>query len=91
MVFNSLHFIWFFIVVYAVYRMLPHRPQNWLLLVASYYFYGSWDWRFLGLLVASTIVDFSCALALDRSHSPRRRRMLLCLSLGFNLALLGFF
>ncbi len=91
MVFNSLHFIWFFIIVYAAYRVLPHRPQNWLLLVASYYFYGSWDWRFLGLLIASTIVDFSCALALDRSRSPRRRRTLLCLSLGFSLTLLGFF
>jgi hypothetical protein len=37
MVFNSLHFLWFFVVVYALYRLLPHRAQNWLLLVASYY------------------------------------------------------
>ena len=63
MVFNSLHFVWFFIVVYAAYRVLPHRAQNWLLLVASYYFYAAWDWRFLGLLVASTLVDFTCARA----------------------------
>ncbi len=35
MVFNSLHFVWFFIAVYAIYRLLPHRPQNWLLLVSS--------------------------------------------------------
>ncbi|MEP6594097.1 MAG: MBOAT family protein, partial [Acidobacteriota bacterium] len=82
---------WFFVVVYAAYRVLPHRAQNWLLLVASYYFYASWDWRFLGLLVASTIVDFSCALALDRAASPRRRRLLLAASLGFNLTMLGFF
>ncbi len=91
MVFNSLHFLWFFVVVYAAYRVLPHRAQNWLLLVASYYFYASWDWRFLGLLVASTIVDFSCALALDRAASPARRRLLLGASLGFNLTMLGFF
>ncbi|MEO8520436.1 MAG: MBOAT family protein [Acidobacteriota bacterium] len=91
MVFNSLHFLWFFVVVYAAYRVLPHRAQNWLLLVASYYFYASWDWRFLGLLVASTIVDFSCALALDRAASPARRRLLLAASLGFNLTMLGFF
>jgi alginate O-acetyltransferase complex protein AlgI len=91
MVFNSLHFVWFFVLVYALYRMLPHRAQNWLLLVASYYFYASWDWRFLGLLIASTLVDFSCALALDRTRSPATRRTLLWVSLGFNLTLLGFF
>ncbi|MEP6918452.1 MAG: MBOAT family protein, partial [Acidobacteriota bacterium] len=91
MVFNSLHFVWFFLIVYAAYRVLPHRAQNWLLLVASYYFYAAWDWRFLGLLIASTLVDFTCGLAMGRSESARTRRLLLCLSLGFNLTLLGFF
>jgi alginate O-acetyltransferase complex protein AlgI len=91
MVFNSLHFIWFFIVVYCAYRLLPHRAQNWLLLAASYYFYAAWDWRFLGLLMASTIVDYTCALAIARAAAPRRRRALLVLSLAFNLTLLGFF
>jgi alginate O-acetyltransferase complex protein AlgI len=91
MLFNSLQFVWFFLVVYALYRVLPHRAQNWLLLIASYYFYAAWDWRFLGLLIASTIVDYLCALAIDRATGQRRRRMLLCLSLGFNLTVLGFF
>jgi alginate O-acetyltransferase complex protein AlgI len=91
MVFNSLHFIWFFIIVYCAYRMLPHRGQNWLLLAASYYFYAAWDWRFLGLLIASTLVDFTCARVLARTTAPGRRRALLVLSLGFNLTLLGFF
>jgi alginate O-acetyltransferase complex protein AlgI len=91
MVFNSLHFVWFFVVVYALYRVLPHRAQNWLLLVASYYFYAAWDWRFLGLLVASTLVDYSCGLALAATRRPAARRALLCLSLGFNLTLLAFF
>ena len=91
MVFNSLHFVWFFLVVYAAYRLLPHRAQNWLLLAASYYFYAAWDWRFLSLLLASTIVDYSCALAIARSDSRRRRRTILILSLSFNLAMLGFF
>lgn len=98
MVFNSLHFVWFFVVVYAAYRLLPHRPQNWLLLIASYYFYAAWDWRFLGLLLASTIVDYSCALAMDGAGTPSRRgsassrrRALLFVSLGFNLTMLGFF
>ena len=91
MVFNSLHFLWFFVVVYAAYRLLPHRAQNWWLLAASYYFYAAWDWRFLGLLVGSTLVDYTCALALHRTVEPSRRRMLLCVSLAFNLTLLGFF
>jgi D-alanyl-lipoteichoic acid acyltransferase DltB (MBOAT superfamily) len=91
MVFNSLHFLWFFVVVYGAYRLLPHRGQNWLLLVASYYFYAAWDWRFLGLLIGSTLVDYSCALAIGRATSDRRRRAFLLISLGFNLTLLGFF
>jgi len=91
MVFNSLHFLWFFLVVYAVYRLLPHRAQNWWLLIASYYFYAAWDYRFLALLIGSTLVDYSCALAIDRTTNAARRRLLLCVSLGFNLTLLGFF
>ncbi len=91
MVFNSLHFVWFFLVVYAAYRVLPHRAQNWLLLVASYYFYAAWDWRFLGLLIASTIVDYSCARILAGTSAPAARRAILAISLGFNLTLLGFF
>ena len=76
MVFNSLHFVWFFVVVYALYRLLPHRAQNWLLLVASYYFYAAWDWRFLGLLIASTLVDYTVRRVLDRTSptAPRRQR-----------------
>ena len=94
MVFNSLHFLWFFVVVYALYGVLPHRAQNWLLLVASYYFYASWDWRFLWRCCSrSTIVDYSCG-AVDRGGQRRSASAddwLLCLSLGFNLTMLGFF
>jgi D-alanyl-lipoteichoic acid acyltransferase DltB (MBOAT superfamily) len=91
MVFNSLHFVWFFLVVYGLYRVLPHRGQNWLLLIASYYFYSAWDYRFLGLLVASTLVDYTCGLALGAMQDQRRRRAVMWLSIGFNLTLLGFF
>jgi alginate O-acetyltransferase complex protein AlgI len=91
MVFNSLHFVWFFLVVYTAYRVLPHRAQNGLLLAASYYFYAAWDWRFLSLLVGSTLVDYTCALAIARTESLRRRRTILILSLAFNLTMLGFF
>lgn len=99
MVFNSLQFVWFFLVVYAVYRAFPvlwgvergFRAQNWLLFAASYYFYAAWDYRFVALLAASTIVDFTCGIVLGRLKEQRRRRMVLALSIGFNLTLLGFF
>ena len=91
MVFNSLQFVGFFVVVYGLYRLLPHRPQNWLLLAASYYFYAAWDWRFLGLLIGTTVVDFLVARYLGRATHPRRRRVALIASLTFNLGVLGFF
>jgi D-alanyl-lipoteichoic acid acyltransferase DltB (MBOAT superfamily) len=91
MVFTSLHFVAFFIVVYAVYRVVPHRAQNWLLVVASYYFYAAWDWRFLSLLIGSTLVDFAVARAIEREEAHHRRRRLLLVSLAFNFGMLGFF
>ena len=99
MVFNSLQFVWFFIAVYALYRAFPaafgearaHRAQNWLLLFASYYFYAAWDYRFLALLAGSTIVDYSCGRALAALQDNRRRRIVMWLSISFNLLLLGFF
>ena len=99
MVFNSLQFLWFFPAVYALYRACTpvfgvergRRAQNWLLLLASYYFYAAWDYRFLALLAASTIVDYSCGLAMDRLSNQRRRRLVMALSITFNLSLLGFF
>jgi D-alanyl-lipoteichoic acid acyltransferase DltB (MBOAT superfamily) len=91
MVFTSLHFLVFFAVVYAAYRVLPHRGQNWLLLGASYYFYAAWDWRFLSLLIGSTLVDYAVAHAIARAEDPRRRKHLLWLSLAFNFGMLGFF
>jgi alginate O-acetyltransferase complex protein AlgI len=91
MVFNSLEFVVFFVIFYALYRVLPHRPQNWLLLLSSYYFYAAWDWRFLGLLIASTVVDYSVALYLDRPHTQAHRRRVLWISIAFNLGVLGFF
>ena len=91
MVFTSLHFVVFFAVVYAAYRVLPHRAQNVMLLGASYYFYGSWDWRFLSLLIGSTLVDFLVARYLGRETDPRRRKLALILSLVFNLGMIGVF
>ena len=91
MVFNSLHFVAFFIVVYTVYRLLPFRFQNWFLVGASYYFYAAWNWKFLGLLMASTVVDYYCAIYIADHAGARRRRRVLAFSLTFNLGMLGFF
>ena len=92
MVFTSLHYVAFLAVVYPLYRALGHRAQNAMLLLASYYFYGSWDWRFLSLLLGSTIVDFLVGRYLGRTDvAPGRRRLALILSLVFNFGMLGFF
>jgi alginate O-acetyltransferase complex protein AlgI len=91
MVFNSVHFAVFFLIVYAAYRVVGLRAQNWLLLAASYYFYAVWDWRFTGLLAASTLVSYVAALRIARAEAERTRRLTLWLCLGFHLLTLGFF
>jgi D-alanyl-lipoteichoic acid acyltransferase DltB (MBOAT superfamily) len=63
MLFNSLAFFVFLAIVYSLYRLLPHRGQNRWLLLASYFFYGAWDWRFLGLILLSTVIDYGVGLA----------------------------
>lgn len=89
--FASIQFLAFFAVVYGLYVVLPRRWQNWLLLGASYYFYGSWDWRFLSLILLSTLLDFYLGKSIHASEDPERRRHLLLVSLLLNLGVLGFF
>src|SRR5258708_23956120 len=79
----------FFVVV--VYWRLDRKRQNWFLLAASYFFYGWWDWRFLLLMIGSTIVDFFIARKIEQSENPRRRKTLLAISLVMNFGFLGFF
>ena len=74
MPFNSTTFLFFFILVYLVYRVLPHRSQNIFLLLASYIFFGWWDIRFLFLIIFSTSLDFICGLIIaDGQVSPKKR------------------
>lgn len=91
MLFNSFQFILFFGAVLLLYRALPHRGQNWMLLIASYVFYGAWDWRFLILFFITTLTDYCCALQVARSTSPRRRKSFVALSVVVNMGILGFF
>jgi D-alanyl-lipoteichoic acid acyltransferase DltB (MBOAT superfamily) len=101
MYFNSLHFVAFFVVVLGLAGLLRKRvcARNVFLLIASYYFYACWDWRFLSLILISTLVDYFCGLAMnaqqvDPDRPPprtRRRKLILLASLVTNLGLLGFF
>lgn len=91
MLFNSLTFVVFFLGVYSLYIVLRHRYQNLLLLVASYVFYGWWDWRFLSLILLSTVVDYWCGLGMEAATSTKKKRRLLAVSMIFNLGLLFTF
>jgi D-alanyl-lipoteichoic acid acyltransferase DltB (MBOAT superfamily) len=91
MVFNSLTFLAFLAIVLVAYYRLGHRGQNLLLLVASYVFYGWWDWRFLGLLLLTSGFDYWCARWIEEQSSPLRRRWLLAFSMTVNLGVLCLF
>jgi alginate O-acetyltransferase complex protein AlgI len=91
MLFNSLIFLLFISIVLLVYPRLARRSQNLFLLVASYVFYGYWDWRFNFLLLTSTVVDFFVGRWLHASEHPARRKLLLLVSVAVNLGILGFF
>jgi len=94
MLFNSISFLIFLPVVFILYWGLFKRSlklQNIFLLIASYLFYGWWDYRFLALIAASTLVDFFIGKFLQKTENDLHRKILLVLSLAFNLGLLGFF
>lgn len=91
MLFNSFDFLLFFSVVFVVQRVLPHRPRNLFLLAASCFFYGCWNWRFLGLLWVTVGTDYVVSRRIERSENPTTRRRLLLVSCVVNLSILGFF
>ena len=91
MVFNALEFVIFLPLVLIAYFRLRHKGQNLMLLVASYVFYGWWDYRFLALLAFTTLIDYWVGLYLGRTDDPKARKRLLLASIVVNLAVLGFF
>src|SRR5437867_9839253 len=91
MFFDTPVYFLFLTIVVLLYWKLRRRQQNLLLLAASYFFYGWWDWRFLSLILTSTVVDFLAARYIARSQDVLRRRMLLTLSLVLNFGFLGIF
>jgi len=90
-VFNSLQYALFLPVVFVIYWQLGRRAQNLLLLFASWLFYGLWDWRFLGLMWLTTVVDYLVGRYLADCEDDRKRKRAFGLSIGLNLVVLGFF
>jgi len=94
MYFNSLDFALFLPIVFVLYWFVTNKNlklQNALLVVASYVFYGWWDWRFLSLIVFSSLVDYTIGLQLNKAAQPSKRKLLLWSSILVNLGFLGFF
>jgi alginate O-acetyltransferase complex protein AlgI len=94
MFFNSIDFAIFLPVVFLLYWFVVYKSlklQNLLIVVASYLFYGWWDWRFLSLILFSTIVDYSVGLRFSKEENQRKRKFLLWISILVNLGFLGVF
>lgn len=94
MQFNSLDFAIFLPIVFFFYWFVFKRNiklQNLLIVVASYVFYGWWDWRFLSLIAFSTLVDYTVGIKLGTEKRALQRKVLLWISIVVNLGFLGFF
>ena len=94
MAFKSLIFPIFFVLVFVLYWFPLKgkiRAQNFFLLLASYVFYGWWDWRFLSLIIFSSLVDYTIGLKMNESSDQKTRKRLLFVSLFVNLGMLGVF
>ncbi len=94
MLFNSIDFAIFLPIVFILYWFVTNKNlklQNFLIVGASYFFYAWWDWRFLSLILFSTIVDYSVGIALSNTENKTKRKLLLFTSVFVNLGFLGFF
>ena len=94
MLFNSIDFAIFFPLVFLLYWFVAQKNlklQNALIVVASYVFYGWWDWRFLSLILFSTIIDYVVGQKLRDEEKETKRKALLWTSIIVNLGFLGFF
>jgi alginate O-acetyltransferase complex protein AlgI len=88
-IFNSVDFFVFFLLLYPLVLVVRARARNLVLLAASYYFYAQWNVKYLSLIVVITVIDFVAALIIERF--PQRKRILLVISICTNLGILGTF
>lgn len=94
MLFNSIEFAIFLPIVFLLYWFVFRSSlsmQNAFLVLASYFFYGWWDWRFLSLIFISSLVDYTVGLNLAHKEHKRTRKLWLFLSIAVNIGFLGFF
>jgi D-alanyl-lipoteichoic acid acyltransferase DltB (MBOAT superfamily) len=94
MLFNSIDFAIFLPIAFLLYWFVVNKNvkfQNFLIVVASYVFYGWWDWRFLSLILFSTLIDYAIGRRLSNEENQTKRKILLWTSLLVNLGFLGFF
>jgi len=94
MFFNSIDFAIFFPIVFFLYWFATQKNlklQNLLVVVASYIFYGWWDYRFLTLIAFSTFTDYLAGIYLVKMHDITKRKLILCISITINILFLGFF
>ena len=94
MLFNSIEFLIFIIIVFTLYWFVFNkkiRYQNLLILISSYVFYGWWDYRFLSLIFLSTSVDYFIGIVVHQTNENNKRKLFLWISILFNLGVLGFF
>ena len=94
MFFNSFHFAIFLPIVFILYWFIGNKSkinQNFILILASYYFYSCWDYRFLFLLIFSTLLDYVSAMKIENSVSQKQRKFWLWLCISINIGFLGIF
>ncbi len=92
MLFVEPRFFVFFAVVLCVYWSLrSNNARKWFILCASFFFYGSWNWRFAFMLAALAVGDYFFALRLSGTEDPRKRKLYVSASLAMNLSVLGYF
>ncbi|MAQ40102.1 MAG: membrane-bound O-acyltransferase family protein [Mesonia sp.] len=93
MLFNSIDFAIFLPIVFTLYWVLRNqlKLQNLLIVIASYIFYGMWDWRFLFLILFSTVVDYTMGILIEKNDSKNKKKLFLWISILVNLGFLGYF
>jgi alginate O-acetyltransferase complex protein AlgI len=91
MVFNSITFLVFSVIFFPIYFLTKNRIRLWWILLASYVFYGWWDWRFLSLIMISTFMDFNFGKLIGATDNPRKRKSFLIFSMIMNLGFLCYF
>src|SRR5579859_2933375 len=93
MLFPTITFAIFFMIVFPTSWLLMPKRERWkiFMLAASYFFYGYWNWRFVFLLAASTLVNQAFARGIFRSKVESTRRVMLTGAVAVNIALLGYF